>query len=152
MAQWTRRSARTAHQGGVLLEHIHAKFSFLKIKKMFLKITIKHTSGITSNHRTRKYARVRDLLAGETLLCYSIIYNIHTAAAIAQRVSFPLRVKKHNTDVVPLDTHINLLSRYTKYIYAHIFLFVYKYIPSAVRLYMAILKKITVSVMFYVPY
>lgn len=29
MAQRTRRSARTAHQGSVLLEHIHAKFSFL---------------------------------------------------------------------------------------------------------------------------
>jgi len=67
MAQRARRGARAAHQGGVLLEHVHAEFGFLKIKKMFLKITIK----------TRQV----------------FITSVINEPGSARRVSFPLRAK-----------------------------------------------------------
>jgi len=96
VAQRTGRGARAAHKGGVLLEHVHAEFGFLKIKKMFLKITIK----------TRQVFVTSIVIAPGSTPRVSGWGDLADAIA-ARRVSFPLRIKKHNTAAaVPSDTRV----------------------------------------------
>lgn len=74
------------------------------------------TRQVTSNQRARKYARVRGGLAE----VWRGKEAIHIRRHRTQRVSFPLRVKEHNTDACPFGhTRINIYLYSMLCLYGH---------------------------------